>query len=229
MQQPTIAAPRGVLPNVVFPGHHTQAGAAPAYQRWQLPRDHSLPGQMRSPFGLPSLIPVIAPPTSTGYVISATPAAVPLPHASLHSTNSIQGAERAARESHRAPFTKIVERKMHDHPIAPPKWKIFLLNLVPAYIGSSLIVPLVTMWFPHCPFLISNGMSTLLLVSLLTYLVTPIEMQLCHGWLYGRRGAHGNDGAHKDESSSPSARSRTQTAWQKRTLRFPSIAPRAVQ
>src|SRR4051794_36653207 len=66
---------------------------------------------------------------------------------------------------------------------AIPKWKQSLITILPAWLISSVLAPVLGAWFPQWPFLFLNLVVTVILVMVLTYLILPVTTRLLHGWL----------------------------------------------
>jgi hypothetical protein len=66
---------------------------------------------------------------------------------------------------------------------AIPKWKQSLITIIPAWLLSSLLAPVMNVWVPQWPFLVTNLIITVILVIALTYLILPFMTRLLHGWL----------------------------------------------
>ncbi|GHO98679.1 hypothetical protein KSF_087270 [Reticulibacter mediterranei] len=66
---------------------------------------------------------------------------------------------------------------------AIPKWKQSLITILPAWLISSVLAPVLGACFPEWPFLFLNLVVTVILVLVLTYLILPVSTRLLHGWL----------------------------------------------
>jgi hypothetical protein len=64
-----------------------------------------------------------------------------------------------------------------------PKWKQSLITIVPAWIVSSILAPVMTAYFPQCPFLVMNLIEMVILVIVLTYFILPATTRIFHRWL----------------------------------------------
>jgi DNA-binding IclR family transcriptional regulator len=73
--------------------------------------------------------------------------------------------------------------RQQAHLMAIPRWKMFLITLIPAYAGSTALGLVLFALVPHWPFPIINLVLTLLLVVFLTYGALPLAMHLLAGWL----------------------------------------------
>jgi len=68
--------------------------------------------------------------------------------------------------------------------MTPPKWKLFLAIIPSAYLASLIILLLHNAFLHGWPLLITNGMVTVFLAFLLTYVGRPLTTRLFHAWLY---------------------------------------------
>ena len=66
----------------------------------------------------------------------------------------------------------------------PPKWKLFLTIIPSAYLASLLILLMLDTFLHGWPLLITNGIVTVFLAFLLTYVGLPLSTRLLHSWLY---------------------------------------------
>lgn len=64
-----------------------------------------------------------------------------------------------------------------------PKWKQSLITILPAWLISSILAPVLGACFPQCPFVLMNLVVTVILVLVLTYFILPVTTMLLHGWL----------------------------------------------
>lgn len=64
-----------------------------------------------------------------------------------------------------------------------PKWKQSLITILPAWLLSSVLAPVLGACFPQWSFLFLNLVVTVILVLVLTYLILPLTTRLLHGWL----------------------------------------------
>jgi hypothetical protein len=67
-----------------------------------------------------------------------------------------------------------------------PRWKMVIITLVPVYAGSTLLGLALFALFPGWPFPVLNGLMSLLLVLLLTYVTQPVAVRLLSDWLYAQ-------------------------------------------
>ena len=67
---------------------------------------------------------------------------------------------------------------------APPKWKLFLTTIPSAYIISTVVVLVLSAFLHGWPFLVTNGIVTIFLAFLLTYVGLPLSTRLLSAWLY---------------------------------------------
>ena len=68
----------------------------------------------------------------------------------------------------------------------PPKWKMSLAVIPPAYAIGLAVVSLTDAFLGNWPFLASSLIVTVCLGFLLTYLGLPLATRLLHPWLYRR-------------------------------------------
>ncbi|GHO96518.1 hypothetical protein KSF_065660 [Reticulibacter mediterranei] len=68
-------------------------------------------------------------------------------------------------------------------PASIPKWKQSLITIIPAWLVSSILAPVMNACFPQCPFLVMNLIETIILVVVLTYLILPATTKILHRWL----------------------------------------------
>ncbi len=66
----------------------------------------------------------------------------------------------------------------------PPKWKLFLAIIPSAYLASLIIVLILNAFLHGWPLLVTNGIVTVFLAFLLTYVGLPLSTRLLHSWLY---------------------------------------------
>jgi uncharacterized protein len=66
----------------------------------------------------------------------------------------------------------------------PPKWKLFLTIIPSAYLASLIIILILNAFLHGWPLLITNGIVTVCLAFLLTYVGLPLSTRLLHSWLY---------------------------------------------
>jgi antibiotic biosynthesis monooxygenase (ABM) superfamily enzyme len=67
----------------------------------------------------------------------------------------------------------------------PPRWKMFLITSVAAYILTLIIVPLEQRFIESWPFPVLNILTCALLVGILTYAVMPwLSRYIFRRWLY---------------------------------------------
>ena len=69
---------------------------------------------------------------------------------------------------------------------APPKWKLFLTTIPSAYVASLVIVLIIGAFLHDWPLLITDGMVTVFLAFMLTYVGLPLSTRLLRSWLYPR-------------------------------------------
>ena len=69
----------------------------------------------------------------------------------------------------------------------PPRWKMFLVTSLAVYPISLLFALTLTPWMHAAPAALRTLVTTVLLVSALTWLVMPRLTQALCGWLYARR------------------------------------------
>src|SRR5260370_26247957 len=60
--------------------------------------------------------------------------------------------------------------------MTPPKWKLFLTLIPSAYLASLIILLILNPFLHLWPLLITNGILTLCLTFLLTYVVLPLSI-----------------------------------------------------
>ena len=66
----------------------------------------------------------------------------------------------------------------------PPKWKLFLAIMPSSYLASLIILLILNAFLHSWPLLITNGIVTVFLAFLLTYVGLPLTTRLLHSWLY---------------------------------------------
>ena len=66
----------------------------------------------------------------------------------------------------------------------PPRWKLFLAIIPSAYIASFIIILILDAFLHGWPLFITNGIVTVCLAFLLTYVGLPLTTRLLHAWLY---------------------------------------------
>jgi hypothetical protein len=81
---------------------------------------------------------------------------------------------------------------------AIPKWKQSLITILPAWLISSILAPVLGACFPQCPFVLMNLVVTVILVLVLTYFILPVTTRLLHSWLVS---AHDPTTPHKKKRS----------------------------
>ena|SRR5579884_994090 len=79
------------------------------------------------------------------------------------------------------------EKPLDKQPVAPPKWKMCVITLLPAYVLSVGLVSFLKQLLSAWPFLMVNIVVTVALVFLLTYVIHPLAMRLFHSWLFSRK------------------------------------------
>jgi antibiotic biosynthesis monooxygenase (ABM) superfamily enzyme len=67
---------------------------------------------------------------------------------------------------------------------APPKWKLFLTTIPSAYIASLVIVLFIEAFLHGWPLLVTDGMVTVFLAFMLTYVGLPLSTHILRSWLY---------------------------------------------
>ena len=67
---------------------------------------------------------------------------------------------------------------------APPKWKLFLTTIPSAYLASLVIVLIIGAFLPGWPLLVTDGIVTVFLAFMLTYVGLPLSMLILRSWLY---------------------------------------------
>jgi antibiotic biosynthesis monooxygenase (ABM) superfamily enzyme len=67
---------------------------------------------------------------------------------------------------------------------APPKWKLFLTTIPSAYLASLLVILMLNAFLHGWSILVTNGIVTIFLAFMLTYIGLPLSTQLLHSWLY---------------------------------------------
>lgn len=67
---------------------------------------------------------------------------------------------------------------------APPKWKLFLTIIPSAYLASLVIVLIIGAFLPGWPLLVTDGIVTVFLAFMLTYVGLPLSTRLLRSWLY---------------------------------------------
>lgn len=70
---------------------------------------------------------------------------------------------------------------------APPKWKMFLVTLMSAYIISLIVHLLFAQYMDSWPLLESNFVYVSILVAMLTYFAMPRLSVLLRRWLYPKQ------------------------------------------
>ena len=68
--------------------------------------------------------------------------------------------------------------------VSPPRWKLFLAIIPSAYLASFLILLVLDAFLHGWPLFITNGIVTVCLAFLLTYVGLPLTTRLLHAWLY---------------------------------------------
>lgn len=67
---------------------------------------------------------------------------------------------------------------------APPKWKLFLTTIPSAYLASLIVILMLNAFLHGWSILVTNGIVTIFLAFMLTYIGLPLSTQLLHSWLY---------------------------------------------
>ena len=67
---------------------------------------------------------------------------------------------------------------------APPKWKLFLTTIPSAYLASLVIVFILGLFLHGWPLLVTDGIVTVFLAFMLTYVGLPLSTRLLRSWLY---------------------------------------------
>lgn len=67
---------------------------------------------------------------------------------------------------------------------APPKWKLFLTTIPSAYLASFIAILILNAFLHDWPLPVTNGIVTVFLAFLLTYVGLPLSTRLLHSWLY---------------------------------------------
>ena len=106
----------------------------------------------------------------------------------------IQSEERAKLMQEAAAFSTPYTQAMSgmevwftlpDLPDAPPaKWKLFLTTIPSAYLASLIVILILNAFLHGWPLLVTNGIVTVFLAFMLTYVGLPLSTRLLHSWLY---------------------------------------------
>jgi uncharacterized protein len=67
---------------------------------------------------------------------------------------------------------------------APPKWKLFLTTTPSAYLASLVIVLIIGAFLHGWPLLVTDGIVTVFLAFMLTYVGLPLSTRILRSWLY---------------------------------------------
>ena len=67
---------------------------------------------------------------------------------------------------------------------APPKWKLFLTTIPSAYLASLIVILMLNAFLHGWSLLVTNGIVTVFLAFMLTYIGLPLSTRLLHPWLY---------------------------------------------
>ena len=67
---------------------------------------------------------------------------------------------------------------------APPKWKMFLMIIPSAYLASLISILMVSAFLHGWSLLVTNGIVTVFLAFILTYVGLPLSTRFLHSWLY---------------------------------------------
>lgn len=67
---------------------------------------------------------------------------------------------------------------------APPKWKLFLTTIPSAYLASLITILILNGFLHGWSILVTNGVVTVILAFVLTYIGLPLSTRLLHSWLY---------------------------------------------
>ena len=66
----------------------------------------------------------------------------------------------------------------------PPKWKLFLVTIPSAYLASFIVILILNAFLHGWSLLVTNGIVTVFLAFMLTYVGLPLSTRLLHSWLY---------------------------------------------
>lgn len=69
---------------------------------------------------------------------------------------------------------------------APPKWKLFLTTIPSAYLASLAVILILNAFLHGWSLLVTNGIVTIFLAFMLTYIGLPLSTRLLHSWLYAQ-------------------------------------------
>ena len=69
----------------------------------------------------------------------------------------------------------------------PPRWKMFLVTLLGAYIVGLLVALILAPWLSEAPLLMRQAAITVAFTTLLTFVVLPRLTRLFRRWLYAPR------------------------------------------
>jgi uncharacterized protein len=67
---------------------------------------------------------------------------------------------------------------------APPKWKLFLMTIPSAYLASFITILILNAFLHDWSLMVTNGIVTVILALVLTYIGLPLSTRLLHSWLY---------------------------------------------
>ena len=67
---------------------------------------------------------------------------------------------------------------------ALPKWKLFLTTIPSAYLAGLVIVLILDAFLHGWPLLVTDGIVTVFLAFMLTYVGLPLSTRLLRSWLY---------------------------------------------
>ena len=70
---------------------------------------------------------------------------------------------------------------------APPRWKMFLVTTLAAFVVSFILRSILTPYLGGSPLILTSLIYSALLVGVLTYFAMPWLSRLFRGWLYARR------------------------------------------
>jgi antibiotic biosynthesis monooxygenase (ABM) superfamily enzyme len=68
--------------------------------------------------------------------------------------------------------------------MTPPKWKMFVMILLSAYVIGLVVIPTPGRFLRDWPFFALNILVTVCLGYLLTYVGLPLSTRIVHAWLY---------------------------------------------
>jgi antibiotic biosynthesis monooxygenase (ABM) superfamily enzyme len=66
----------------------------------------------------------------------------------------------------------------------PPRWKMYLVTLLTVYALSVVIVPGLASWLGRFPYLARQAVITVVLTTLLTFVLLPLLTHVLRVWLY---------------------------------------------